>query len=101
VHATISINNTIHNKCMSLRFLPDSHHISIVDVGADSCVLGKLSMHNSRSANVVGFDHETDVKCNLPIVITALDLPNGQSILLVIHERIYNETPSHSLLSEF
>ena len=39
----------------------------------------------------------------LPIVsaITALDLPNGQSILLVIHEGIHNETSNHTLLSEF
>jgi hypothetical protein len=40
---------------------------------------------------------------NLPIVsaITAVDLPNGQSILLVIHEAIHNDTSNHSLLSEF
>jgi hypothetical protein len=52
---------------------------------------------------VVGFDHETVIKRNLPIVsaITAIDLPSGESILLVIHEGIYNETPAHSLLSEF
>jgi hypothetical protein len=52
---------------------------------------------------VVGFDHETAVKRNLPIVsaITALDLPNGQSVLLLVHEGIYNETSNHSLLSEF
>ena len=43
------------------------------------------------------------IKRNLPIVsaITALDLPDGQSILLVIHEGIYNETSNHTLLSEF
>jgi hypothetical protein len=37
---------------------------------------------------VVGFDHETAIKRNLPIVsaITAIDLTCGQSILLVIHE---------------
>jgi hypothetical protein len=52
---------------------------------------------------VVGFDHETAIKRNLPIVsaITAIDLTCGQSILLVIHEGIYNETAAHSLLSEF
>jgi hypothetical protein len=40
---------------------------------------------------------------NLPIVspITAIDLSNGKSILLVIHEGIYNERSAHSLLSEF
>ena len=92
---------------MNLLFLPENHHISILDGGADTCVLGKgwevLSIHNSRRANVVGFDHETAIKRNLPIVsaITAIDLPSGESILLVIHEGIYNETAAHSLLSEF
>jgi hypothetical protein len=52
---------------------------------------------------VVGFDHETSIKRNLPIVsaITALDLPNGQSVLLLVHEGISYETSNHSLLSEF
>ena len=57
---------------MNLLFLPEIHHISILDGGADTCVLGKgwevLSIHNSRRANVVGFDHETAIKRNLPIV---------------------------------
>ena len=52
---------------------------------------------------MVGFDHEAAIKRNLPIVsaINELDLPNGSSILLVVHECIYNETSNHSLLSEF
>ena len=92
---------------MNLLFLPENYHISTLDGGAGSCVLGKgwevLSIHNSRRANVVGFDHEAAIKRNLPIFsdITALDLPNGSSILLVLHECIYNETSNHSLLSEF
>ena len=55
--------------------------MSILDGGADTCVLGKgwevLSVHNSRRANVVGFDHEIDIKRHLPIVsaTAALDLP--------------------------
>jgi hypothetical protein len=83
---------------MNLLFLLEKYHISILDGGANTCVIGKgwetLSIHSSRRANVVGFDHETAVKQNLPIVsaITALDLPNGQSVLLVVHEGIYNET---------
>ncbi len=38
-------------------------------------------------ANVVGFDHETVIKRNHPIVsaMTAIDLPNGQSVLLLVH----------------
>jgi hypothetical protein len=31
------------------------------------------------------------------LVLNALDLPNGQSMLLVIHESIYNETSNRSL----
>jgi hypothetical protein len=59
-----------------------------------------LSIYNSRRANVVSFDYEAAVKNNLPI-FSAVGLPNGQSILLVIHEAIYNDTPKHSLLSKF
>jgi hypothetical protein len=91
---------------MNLLFLPEKYHISILDGGVDTCALGKgweiLSVHNSRRENVVSFDNETAVKKNLPIVsaITTVDLPNGQSILLVIHEAMYNNTSNHSLLSE-
>jgi hypothetical protein len=36
---------------------------------------------------------------NLSIVnaITAVDLPNGISVLLIVHETIYNDTANHSL----
>jgi hypothetical protein len=107
IYTSLSINNTLHNKCMSLLFLPEKHHISILDDGADTYDLGNgwetLSIHSSRRANVVGIDHKAAVKKNLPIVgaITAVDLPDGQSILLVIQEAIHNDTSNHSLLSEF
>ena len=47
---------------------------------------------------MVGFDHEATIKRNLPIVsvITALDLPNGSSTLLVVHEFIYNESSNQN-----
>jgi hypothetical protein len=65
LHTSISINNTLCNRCMTLLFLPDSHHISILDGGAETRVLGKgwevLSIHNSRRANAVGFDNETAI----------------------------------------
>ena len=92
---------------MNLLFLPERYHISILDGGADTCVLGKgweiLPTNNKRRTNVVGFNHETAIRRNLPILsaITALDLPNGQSIILVIHEGMYNETSNHTLLSKF
>jgi hypothetical protein len=62
-----------------------------------------LSVHHARRANVVGFDHEAEVKRNLPIVsaITAVDLPDGISVILMVHEAIYNDTASHSIFSEF
>jgi phosphoserine aminotransferase len=68
---------------MNLLHLPEKYHISILDGGADTCVLGKqwevLSVRNTRRANVVGFDHEAAVKRNLSIVsaITAVDLQDG------------------------
>jgi hypothetical protein len=49
-------------------------------------VLGKgkelLSIHNSRRSDLVGFDHEINIKQNLPIVsdISEFDLPNRQSV---------------------
>jgi hypothetical protein len=92
---------------MNLLFLPENHLISILDDGAETCVLGKgwgvLSIHSSRRANVVGFDHKTAIKRNLPTVsaMTAIDLPNRQSVLLVIYKGIFNEVAAHSLLSEF
>jgi hypothetical protein len=55
---TLSIRNFLHNKCMNLLHLPEKYHISILDCGADTFVLGKgceiLSVHNTRRANVVG-----------------------------------------------
>jgi hypothetical protein len=58
-HATLSMSNSLHNKCMNLLHLPEKYHISILDGGAYTCVLGKvwevLSVHNTRRANVVGY----------------------------------------------
>jgi hypothetical protein len=92
---------------MNLLHLPEKYHISTLDGGADTCVLGQgwevLCVHNTRRENVVGFDHEAAVKRNLPIVsaITAIELPYGVSLILIVHEPIYNDTANHSLLSEF
>jgi hypothetical protein len=105
-HATINISNSLHEKCMNLLHLSEIYHISILDGGADTCVLEQgwdvLSVHNTRRANVVGFDHEAAVKRNLPIVsaITAVDISDGISVILIIYEAIYNDTANHSLLSE-
>jgi hypothetical protein len=92
---------------MNLRHLPEKYHISILDGVTDTCVLGQgwkvISVHKTRRANVVGFDHEAAVKMNLPIVsaITAVDLPDVISVILIVHEAIYDDTANHSILSEF
>jgi phosphoserine aminotransferase len=104
---TLSTSNSPHNKCMNLIHLPEKYHICILDGGADTCVLRQgwevLSFHNTRRANVVGFDHEATIKRNFTIVntITAVDLPDGISVLLIAHEAMYKYTANHSLLSEF
>jgi hypothetical protein len=56
-----------------------------------------LSVHNTRRANLVA------VRRNLQIVsaITAIDLANRISMILIVHEAIYKNTDNHSLLSEF
>jgi hypothetical protein len=106
-HATLSMSNSLHNKCINLLHLPEKYHISVLDGGANTCVLGQgwevLSVHNTRRSNVVGFDHEFAVKRNLPMVsaITAVDLPDGISVLIIVYEAIYNDKANHSLLSEF
>jgi hypothetical protein len=106
-HVTLSISNSIHDKCMNLLHLPEKYNINILDGGADTCVLGQgweiHFVHNTRRANVVGFDHEAAVKRNVPIVsaITAVELPDGISVILIVHEAIYNDTSNHSLFSEF
>jgi phosphoserine aminotransferase len=41
VHTSISINNTLYKKSMNLFFLPENHHIIILDGGANTCVLGR------------------------------------------------------------
>jgi hypothetical protein len=95
-HVTLSISNSLHNKCMNLLHLPERYHISILDGDADTCVFGKgrevLSVHNTRRANVVGFDHEAAVKRNLLIVsaITAVDLPYGSTMIQPIIHSCHN-----------
>jgi hypothetical protein len=39
-HATLSMSNSLHNKFMNLLHLPEKYHISFLDGGADTYVLG-------------------------------------------------------------
>jgi hypothetical protein len=104
IHAVQMKNQTQYHR-IKLQWYVKRHKYHLRS-DADTCVLGQgwevLSAHITRRANVVGFDHEDAVKWNLSIVsaITAVDLPDGISVILIVHEAIYNDTANHSLLSE-
>jgi hypothetical protein len=38
-HTTLIVSNSLHNKCINLLHLTEKYHISILDVGSDTCVL--------------------------------------------------------------
>jgi len=82
-------------------------YISIMDSGADTSVIGQgwyiLKVDNFRKVNVIGFDADRSKKLGLHIVVavTAVDLSDGQTILLQIAEAAFNPASTHSLLSEY
>jgi hypothetical protein len=115
-YATLRISNSLHNKCMNLLHLPEKCHSNSQHIKNMNLLYlpekyhirqgwEVLSVHSTRRANVVEFDHKAAVKRNLPIgsaiAITTVDLPDGISVILIVHEAIYNDTANHSLLSEF
>jgi hypothetical protein len=85
-HTTLCISYSLYDKFMNLLFLSEKYHITIIDSGADTCVLGQgwevFYVYNTRIANVVSFDHEAAVKRNLQIVsaINAVDHSDGTSV---------------------
>ena len=107
VTCRIRVSSEQARQCMNMVMLKPHCHLTIIDDGADTTVLGKgwhvETRHPIRKANVVGFDRDLAVKRGLPIVsaVTAVDLPDGRVILLRAAEAIYNETSDHTLLSEF
>ena len=78
-----------------------------MDNGADTSVIGHgwyiQMIDQFRRMNIIGFDSERSKKTGLRVVVavTALDLPNGELVLLRISEAAYNPNSQHSLLSEF
>jgi hypothetical protein len=40
-HATHRISNSLHNESMNLLHLPEKYHTSILNGGADNCVIGQ------------------------------------------------------------
>ena len=79
--------------------------IAIIDSGADTCILGKgwyiQYVHPHRKVNVFGFDENLPGRKKLPVVsaISAIDLPNGEVLLLRVHEGIHNSESENTLLS--
>ena len=92
--------------CMNSINIQDYEKISILDIGADTCVLGKgwevITVHRLRKAHVYGFDHQAAVKKHLDIV-TAVSVVevHGETILLQVNEAVHNPSADNSLLSEF
>ena len=81
------------------------HSYACVDTAADMCSIGGdawvLDTISNRSTDLAGYDTSSTVKTNIPIGngITAVDLPNGETILLKVNEATILGPAGHSLLS--
>ena len=101
-----STGNELIANCINSIHIQDYEKISILDNGADTCVLGKgwevIAVHPTRKAHVYGFDHQAAVKKHLDIV-TAVSVVevNSKSIMLQVNEAVHNPSADHSLLSEY
>ena len=76
-----------------------------IDNHADTCCLGKnfvpLAFTN-RVCDVHAFTDQVDTVNNIPVVTgaTAAALPNGQTVILVVHQGLYfGERMPHSLIN--
>ena len=84
-----------------------SQPYSIMDNGVDTSVIGKgwyiIGVAEFRKMNIIGFDSQASRRDGLRVVIaiTAVELGDGQVILLRISEAAFNPNSTHSLLSEF
>ena len=104
VHVSISEERVI--SCMNSLVIEDFEKMVILDDGADTSVLGAgwevISVHPTRKAHVVGFDHKVAVKRDLDIVSAcAIVEIEGEKVLLQVNEAVMNPSSAHSLLSEY
>ena len=101
---TICVKDTTH-LCISIH-TEEFQHIAIMDSGPDTCVIGQgwdiIAEHPTCCAKVFRFDHSMAAKKNLPIVsaIAAVDF-GDKTIMVRIHEAVYNENAKHALLSTY
>ena len=98
----LSINELQVSKVFNLS---NSQPYSIMDNGADTSVIGQgwyiLGVYEFRKMNIIDFDSQASRKDVLRVVIaiTAVELSNGQVILLKILEAAFNPNSVHSLLA--
>ena len=70
---TVYVSHSKHtlNKCLNSLSIPSHQYLSVLDDGADTCVIGKgwkvISEDQSRRANVFGFDKKDAAKYGLSI----------------------------------
>jgi hypothetical protein len=82
-----------------------TYDYAFVDTACDTCGLGGsawvLDTMTERKVQIAGYDHQDTIKDNVPIGsgITAIDLPDGETILLKVNEATILGNAAHSLLS--
>ncbi len=102
----INIKFEYVRMCNNLNVGQDNTHVMICDNGADTSVIGKgwhiAYKHQTRKANVVGFDEKCAFKSKLDIVtaLAVVEPPGGYKFFVEISEAVHNPTAEHSLLSE-
>ena len=99
-------DNGLVTTCINSINIQDYERISILDNGADTCVVDKswkfVTVHPTRKAHIYVFDHKAAVKRHLNIMkdVTVAEV-NGETILLQVNEAVYNPPAAHFLSSEF
>ena len=84
---------------------PEPYSYAYLDTAADMCGIGGdawvIDALTDRQTALGGYDTSTTVKTNVPIGsgITAIDLPDGETILLKVNEATILGPEGHSLLS--
>ena len=82
------------------------YHVAFLDSAADTCGIGEPSWYidetSDRTLTIEGYNSGTTTKENVPIGtgLTVVDLPDGESILLQVHEATVLGEIANTLFSE-
>ena len=83
--------------------LKDSPCNAVCDSGADTCLLGsafKMLRHSDRMATVSGFDENLMIDdMKIGTGVAAFDKPDGETILVMVHEGIDHTKQNNTLLA--